>query len=326
MSANRPAHVKPVGARSRHRSKIDKIAIACYRKDLPLLRTCVASIRYWYPEVEIRLIKDLRTGWFPTRELEKWFGVSDAETPLAISGWGWTKIGIFLLPERERYLVLDADTVFLGRVLDRLEEYDEDFIVTGIEDPDPQAPLVTRDYFDDELVREFDPGFRYPGFAFNTGQMVVTSGVLTKRDFEEVMRFDPAPQNRFPSALRYTDQGILNYVLGRARQRGRATVRYTDFWKWPASPGSADCDVESLGRREGIPYVMHWAGIKPTRYSEYHRRDLLQFYEDWYYSQIRGGRFIRPLRAAGRLNLTMARLVRQRAYRMIGRNPWGSAE
>ena len=38
--------------------KIDSIVIACFKKDLHLMRICVASIRYWYPDVDIWLLKD----------------------------------------------------------------------------------------------------------------------------------------------------------------------------------------------------------------------------------------------------------------------------
>ena len=51
--------------------KIDGICIACYRHDVELTRLCVASIRYWYPDIPIWLVKDQKYGPFSTREIEK---------------------------------------------------------------------------------------------------------------------------------------------------------------------------------------------------------------------------------------------------------------
>ena len=37
---------------------IDAVYIACYKYDLRFTRILVASIRHWYPEIPIYLIKD----------------------------------------------------------------------------------------------------------------------------------------------------------------------------------------------------------------------------------------------------------------------------
>ena len=73
-----------------------KIAIACFRKDLNLLRPCVASIRYWYPEVEIFLIKDYKKGDFSTKEIERAFDVKVFPTKRKVFGWPWSKLFHFL--------------------------------------------------------------------------------------------------------------------------------------------------------------------------------------------------------------------------------------
>ena len=119
--------------------KVEKIAIACFKKDMHLLRPCVASIRYWYPDVEIFLIKDYKKGNFSTREIEKIFNVKVFPTKRKIFGWPWSKLEIILHEKREKYLFLDSDVVFLGKVLDKLNEYEEDFIVTGIETSDKSS-------------------------------------------------------------------------------------------------------------------------------------------------------------------------------------------
>jgi hypothetical protein len=51
--------------------KIEGVIISSYRYDVALTRICVASIRYWYPDIPIWLVKDRHYGDFSTREIEK---------------------------------------------------------------------------------------------------------------------------------------------------------------------------------------------------------------------------------------------------------------
>jgi len=55
--------------------KIEGVVISCYVLDVHLTRECVASIRYWYPNVPIWLLKDRRYGDFSTREIESQWNV-----------------------------------------------------------------------------------------------------------------------------------------------------------------------------------------------------------------------------------------------------------
>lgn len=293
---------------------VDKIAIACFRKDLALLRTCVASVRYWYPDVDIYLIKDTSRGEFSTSELERFFNVRPLPADRAVFGWGWAKLSLLLKPGKERFLVLDSDTVFLGKVLDRLAEYDDDFIVTGISEPEDNE-LVSRDYINMARIRSFDPTYRYPGFAFNSGQMVVTSGIIQREDLEPLIEFEPVVSCRNDDIFRYADQGVLNYVLARAQEQNRATVRYVQFWIWPGVAEAARIDLEAIRLHQGIPYILHWAGAKPTDFRKVLRRDVLDFFEEFYYSRLPMGKIRRGLRGRARLGVALLKIVRQRVLR-----------
>ena len=89
-------------------------------------------------------------------------------------GWGYSKLEPLFLPQRSKFLVLDADTVLLGPVLDRLEEIDADFIV---DDGKPSPELVKQLYFDVNKLKKLDPSFTPCGYNFNSGQWVGTSGL-----------------------------------------------------------------------------------------------------------------------------------------------------
>ena len=70
--------------------KIEAIYIPCTRGDFRLTRICVASIRYWYSDIPIVLIKDLMNGDFDTTEVEKHFNVSLYEQKVRAYGWGFS--------------------------------------------------------------------------------------------------------------------------------------------------------------------------------------------------------------------------------------------
>ena len=51
-----------------------KVIIAVNKTDLWFCRICIASIRFYYPDVEIYIIKDELNGFFSTNEMEKLWG------------------------------------------------------------------------------------------------------------------------------------------------------------------------------------------------------------------------------------------------------------
>ncbi|MEO7685318.1 MAG: hypothetical protein ABIU86_15415 [Gemmatimonadaceae bacterium] len=57
-----------------------------------LLRPCVASIRYWYPDGRIYLLKDYIKGGFSAEEFEQYWNVKTFRTERLVFGWGWSKL------------------------------------------------------------------------------------------------------------------------------------------------------------------------------------------------------------------------------------------
>lgn len=269
---------------------IDKVLIVCFKKDVFLLRPCVASVRYWYPDIDIYILKDKKQGDFDTTEIEECFNVKVFKSKREIWGWGWAKIAPFIHDGNDRFLVLDSDTVLLGPVLDKLNQYKEDYIVTGVEIEDPESTVINRHYLDVKKVREFNPGYVYPGYGFNSGQMVVSAGRLNEKDFEEVLVFGDDITCKYPGVLKYNDQGVLNYVVAAAAQRNIVTVRHENFWIWPGRPETQQISLEGIKARIGTPYILHWAGVKPVNPKRYIRYDLLQFYENEYYKAVPNGK------------------------------------
>jgi len=115
--------------------KIECIYILSYKQDIRLAHCCVASIRQWYPDLPIFLIKDEGRGTYDTGDLERHWQVQVFGTEKKHLGYGMGKLEPLFQARRQRCLILDSDVVFLGRVLEPLERLEEDFIVERTDYP-----------------------------------------------------------------------------------------------------------------------------------------------------------------------------------------------
>ncbi len=285
--------------------KIEVIYIAGYRHDIRLTRILVASIRHWYPDIPITLVKDELHGRYDTRELERKWGVSLFPPTGARYGWGFGKLAPLLQEEQRRCLVLDSDIVFAGPVLELLEKHEADFVVTHEEPPD--AAFVENLYYNRERLRALDPAFVYPGYTFNTGQLVATSGLLRRDDFMELVAWESPPRLLHPEIFKLGEQGLLNYLLAKKMAAGAIALERVRFME--TADGVPQVSVEALRRREGNPFVIHWCGLRAPVFSQRPRYDLLRYFEDLYYRRVRGGALRRRLRHAGAALESRARAV-----------------
>ena len=300
--------------------KISQIYIATHKYDMRFTRICVASIRYWYPEVPIHLIKDYFNGDFSTEEMERVWNIKIFETPNRCFGWGMSKLEPVFSEQGKRFLILDSDTVFTGRVLDWLEEQTEDFVVS-LETQSPQR--LKEIYFDLAKLNEFDPEFHFPGTTFNTGQYVATGGVLRRDDFDAVNWTTTPPSLKYPEIFKNGDQGVLNYVLLKKAGAGQVSVGGIPFMKYGLED-IGDFDLSKIAANSPYPFVIHWAGLKRPRIKAMIRSDILLFFEDYYYSKIRFGKTINRYRVVSELirragNKTLAKT--ERVSRSTGTTP-----
>jgi lipopolysaccharide biosynthesis glycosyltransferase len=295
--------------------KINKIVIACFKNDMFLLRPCVASIRYWYPDVEIFLLKDIIKGDFNLDEFIHHWGCKIFPTKMKKFGWPWSKLSILLEEDDDRYLFLDSDTVFLGPVLDELDKIEEDFIVTGSKIADPNDENFRFNYIDVNEIEAFDKSYKFPGYGFNGGQIVMKSGVFKLEDFKPIIDFEPTIQSKYPHIFKHGDQGCLNFIFAKAANEKRISIKYFDFWAWPDSQNINDYDLNSIKLKKGYPIVLHWAGVKYIDYRDYSRYDVLKFYTDEYYKKIPLGGIKYFLAHSKILTITYLKLLK---YNLLG--------
>jgi hypothetical protein len=276
--------------------KIEAVVVSCYRLDVHLTRICVASVRFWYPEIPIWLLKDRHFGDFDTSDLERYWDVQVLPGRGKVLGWGFGKLELVTeLPPR-RLLLLDSDTVFTGRVVERLESFDTDMVVDQEEFP-PEAIAVQ--FFPVEKLREFDPQFVFPGYGFNTGQFVATTGSLSRSDFDGLLDWESRTVLR-REIFQKGEQGLFNYAVLRKVQNGELSLRREPFMVWPGEARRVKhIQLFDLTAASSHAQVIHWAGLAWGKtIDEMPRAEILHHFEDFYYRRIPAGAAVRRYRRA----------------------------
>lgn len=268
------------------------LVVSCYKRDYFLVRPCVASIRYYYPEVEVYLLKDYLGGEFDSSELEQAFEVKNVDLGIRKFGWGSAKVH-FILSQKfagQRVVLIDSDTVLTGRFLEELYRKTQgiDFVVDPEYYQSPYEGNVPLHYYKFDDIKAFDPDFIFPGYVFNTGQMLVTPGKVTPTDIAPF--FDPTafPYYKRLDILPQVDQSILNYILPKMAQQGRLTLAAEpNLMAWSDGPVTRDMDLEKIKQGNSYASIVHWAGtLRISHLAQMTRPDILLFFEDYYYSKV----------------------------------------
>lgn len=272
--------------------KIDRIYIATHKGDLRFTRICVASIRYYYPEIPIFLLVDYLNGPCDTTEIEKKWNVHIYQIEKKKFGWGFAKLEPYFDPVEHRFLIIDSDVLFIGKVIENLERFDEDFIV---QEETQSEKDIHRLYFNIKKIRQVDPKFEFLGFTFNSGQIVGTSGLLKRTDFELVMDSSDPPKLKFPEIFMPGDQGILNYVIHKKLSQKKISVARCPFMIWPGHKEIHNIFLKEI-RQKKYHNLIHWAGMKKQFVHKMVRSDIVDMFENYYYSKIQLSRFIKQYR------------------------------
>jgi hypothetical protein len=276
--------------------KIEGVVISCYALDVQLTRLCVASIRFWYPHIPIWLLKDRHYGDFNTDEIERYWNVRVYPGRQENLGWGFGKLEVMTELPARRLLLIDSDIVFAGRVIERLESFDEDLVVNK---EDYDATGVEEQFFALDRLRQLDPKFDFPGYGFNGGQIVATTGRIAKQDFDGLLDWQTRTVIH-PEVFKNGDQGLTNYMALRRVQEGKLTLRREPFMVWPGEAVRAERiqvkDFTPEGRHQQL---IHWAGLRWGKtLEEMPRPDILLHFEEMYYHRLPLGDWLRRWRRA----------------------------
>jgi len=263
---------------------VKAIYINTYKYDFSFAKICIASIRYWYPDIPILLIKDMGAGEFDTSMVERKLNVSVFETHGKSFGWGFGKFEPLFGNGNETFLFMDSDTVMIGPILDKVDGLNTQFIV---DDEDLPIEKIKNLYYHPEMIGDIFEKFEFPGYCFNTGQWIGTSGILKRSDFEQVLTWNPRPTLKYPNIFKQADQGIFNFILHLKASTGNLSVRRMPLMIWP-DKGKADyIELEAIRKKEGkYPMIIHWAGMKSRHMTGLPRADILEFFQEYYYSLV----------------------------------------
>jgi hypothetical protein len=264
---------------------IKGVYISCYKYDIDFAKICIASIRHWYPEIPIYLIKDTGQGEFNTKPLEHAWQVKVLPTTRKRFGWGFGKWEPLFIEGDGSFLVLDADTVLAGPVIDIAEKTDADFLVDEEEQPYDRLNEI---YYKVERLGEVDERFVYPGYTFNEGQWFGTHGLLKRSDFDAILDWSEEPQKpKFPEIILQGAQGHLNFTLQLKEQLGEIGIARKRIMVWPENGNADFISLSSISRKDGeYPFIIHWAGFGFSNYADLPRHDIIRFYRDVYYSRF----------------------------------------
>lgn len=264
--------------------KIDRIYIGCYSGDQRLTRILVASIRNCYPDIPITLLRDESKGGFDTSDIETLWQATIFDCKRTMFGMGYAKLEPLFLDKKERVLLLDSDQVFAGPVLNLIEQYDEDFLVARVNRPILDSDYISAFYFDLDALEKLDPDYRFPGFVFNAGSIVATTGVLSRSDFEPFVSW----QGVLPEITRAeifklaADQGVLNYLLVKKQMTAQLSLRTVPFMKLVRYDDLSHLQVSESGFTKPDECIVHWAGRKPELVEDFKRSDILLHFEQLY--------------------------------------------
>lgn len=250
-----------------------------------MTRICVASIRYFYPDIPIRLLAGETLQHGLAGELHRYWGVDLVDLPGGDYGPGFVKLEPLFGRQGESFLLIDVDTAFSGPVLDLRGGSDAQFIVDKEELPDADSKRL---YYDWDKIREIDPQVQPARFAFNTGQWFATAGVLKREDFDPWVQWSMPRSLRHPDLFMVGDQGVMNYLILQKEVIAGLRVERRAIMRWPGH-SMKDLSAESIAKRTAPAHVIHWAGMKKTALRNMVGSDILLFFEKFYYTRFPAG-------------------------------------
>lgn len=264
---------------------IDVIYVAASTRDARYTRSCVASIRSFYPDTRIELLVGGPLQLGLEGELARHFSVGVADFVRADYGWGFVKLEPLFRRRGERFLVLDSDTVLAGPVCSLLRGDDADFLV----DEEEQSAQRSKEiYYDPERAGPDGGAVAPPRFLFNSGQWFGRSGLISRNDFHGLVEWTYPRRLYRPDVFKNGDQGVLNFVVNEQERLGRIRVSRVPLMRWPGH-GLDGIDVENVAAGHGPPVVVHWAGMKKRRLGEMTGGELLLLFERRYYDRLSFG-------------------------------------
>jgi hypothetical protein len=292
----------------------DCVYIAACSTDARLTRICIASIRFFYPNIPIKILPGGKLERTLIKEIKTYWNVEVQPLTTREWGWGFVKLEPLFFTKRERFLILDSDTVLCGKIFENWEAAG-DFLV----DQEPQSDVdIKRIYYDWEHIEAETGCNERPEFVFNSGQWFGTSGILKRDDFERYVDWkQPTLRVKRPDIFKNGEQGILNYVMNQKAKYFGLRVERRRMMRWPGH-NLSDLNVAQIASKLGPPVIVHWAGFKTAKLRNLPASEILEFFEDQYYSKLPWGKAKKVISAIKYPSAVAIRRLVTRVQKRIG--------
>lgn len=271
------------------------IIVVSQRNDFFLTRICIASIRYYYPKVKIYIVKDKCFGDYSTANLEKHFNIKVLD--LGKDKYSWANAKLFIYASKEipsgKYLILDSDVVFVGKVLDKfISKVKYDFIVSPEYHHKPGMKIFKKLYYEEIWIKKYFPGFKYPGYTFNSGHVFFTTGKICFADYLPFFDSSNYPywKHNFVTHFQSRDQSLLNVLLPYMAKRRVIRFGKKNFGIWYKDDRVRNISTQNI-KIGKLKYIIHWAGdLRNKDVLKMSRGDILGFFEKYYFSKLPFGK------------------------------------
>ncbi|MEO7266271.1 MAG: hypothetical protein ABIW38_15245 [Ferruginibacter sp.] len=264
--------------------KIDKIYIACSKRDFYFAQLCISSIRYWEINIPIELIVDNAWGEIDITYLEKYWNVKRYNSTYNVFKESYGKLEPLFEKSGNRILTMDADIILLGNIVEELEKIESDFICQKIYNKENSKELNTW-WFDIKKLKKWDTEYKYPGYVFYAGQLVTYDNILHREDFADVLEFGNPPILKKPDIfLNNADQGLLNYIIHKKVAQNK--IEPTDYEFFIGRYDTVTLKLlnpDDVKCKKGLPKMLHFYGPKTGMLTNLPAKKTLAIYEKYYY-------------------------------------------
>ena len=273
-------------------NKNNRISVVVFanRKDFFFTKICIASIRYYYPDIEIFLVKDQLNGNFRTRKLRNVYNVKLLHLSKKYFGWSAAKLHFLLNKniEAKRYLCLDSDIIFVGRVMEKLEEVEAQFIFNPHYLDPPFSDYMKQIFLDPHEIQRVFADYEYPGYFFNAGQTVVVPGLITPDLLSSCFDCERYPYYKNQDIFRTVDQSILNAVIPVLKNRKKIEVAELEYMKLSIDFFSGEVNNDFDKIKEGKnAFMVHYAGeFRDRNLSKMRGEQILGGFRNLYYTNL----------------------------------------
>jgi hypothetical protein len=269
------------------------IIIVCSNKDFSLAKGCLASVKYFMPDVDVCLLID---GDVDTTIVEKAYKCtiikrSDIQNKFLKEnsfGWGITKMNAFWESPFDEFILLDADICVWGNILEKFERDQYDMIVDQ-----PQYGFdneaINKWFFDTSMLSGIDPIFKPEDYCkkyFCTGIFYSKKEVFDLKWYQELFEYSIQRKDLF----KFGEMGMLNYMIFKSVEQRKLNVA-NKYIQHICPDFERSYSAELFPFKNGMPsvgesMVIHYNGNrKPYLKNRLSYHEPMTFFRSYFYQK-----------------------------------------